>query len=57
MADLILGDALDRFAYPYRNNIIPIYAAALIAFFVPFVFFVLFQIRHRSPGMLREWSG
>ncbi|GHJ84895.1 hypothetical protein NliqN6_1297 [Naganishia liquefaciens] len=41
-----------QFAYPYRKNIIPIYAAALIAFFVPFVFFVLFQIRHRSPEML-----
>ncbi|KAI5454401.1 hypothetical protein NCC49_004454 [Naganishia albida] len=41
-----------EFAYPYRKNIIPIYAAALIAFFVPFVFFVLFQIRHRSPEML-----
>ncbi|KAI5454400.1 hypothetical protein NCC49_004453 [Naganishia albida] len=41
-----------QFAYPVRDNIIPIYAAALIAFFVPFVFFVLFQIRHRSPEML-----
>lgn len=43
-----------EFAYPLRKNIIPIYAAALIAFFVPFVFFVLFQIRHRSPAMLLD---
>ncbi|WWD20735.1 hypothetical protein CI109_105211 [Kwoniella shandongensis] len=44
--------AYPEFAYPLRKNIIPIYAAALIAFFVPFVFFVLFQIRHRSLDML-----
>ncbi|WWC98500.1 hypothetical protein V866_005391 [Kwoniella sp. B9012] len=40
--------AYPEFAYPLRKNIIPIYAAALIAFFVPFVFFALFQIRIRS---------
>ncbi|WVO17505.1 hypothetical protein L204_105198 [Cryptococcus depauperatus] len=40
--------AYPQFAYPMRKNIIPIYAAALLAFFVPFVFFVLFQIRIRS---------
>ncbi|KAK0197356.1 acid phosphatase/Vanadium-dependent haloperoxidase [Armillaria mellea] len=36
-----------QFAYPLRKEIIPIYAAALIAFFAPF-FFCLFQIRRRS---------
>ncbi|KAL0947216.1 hypothetical protein HGRIS_013334 [Hohenbuehelia grisea] len=35
-------------AYPLRKNIIPIFAAALIAFFVPFFFFCLFQARRRS---------
>ncbi|KPV75772.1 uncharacterized protein RHOBADRAFT_48303 [Rhodotorula graminis WP1] len=35
-------------AYPLRKNIIPIWAAALIAFFVPFVSFMLVQIRVRS---------
>ncbi|WVQ85803.1 hypothetical protein IAT38_007971 [Cryptococcus sp. DSM 104549] len=44
--------AYPEFAYPLRKNIVPIYAAALIAFFVPFVFFVLFQIRIRSPEAL-----
>jgi diacylglycerol diphosphate phosphatase/phosphatidate phosphatase len=38
--------------FQLRKNIIPIYAAALLAFFVPFVFFVLFQIRIRSPHHL-----
>ncbi|KAF9484873.1 prenyl diphosphate phosphatase [Pholiota conissans] len=37
-----------QFAYPLRKEIIPIWAAALIAFFVPFFFFTLFQIRRRS---------
>lgn len=37
-----------QFAYPLRRQIIPIWAAALIAFFVPFIFFTLFQIRRRS---------
>lgn len=37
-----------QFAYPLRKEIIPIYAAALIAFFAPFFFFCLFQIRRRS---------
>ncbi|KJA20266.1 hypothetical protein HYPSUDRAFT_142504 [Hypholoma sublateritium FD-334 SS-4] len=37
-----------EFAYPLRKEIIPIWAAALIAFIVPFFFFTLFQIRRRS---------
>ncbi|KAJ3573199.1 hypothetical protein NP233_g2589 [Leucocoprinus birnbaumii] len=37
-----------QFAYPLRKAIIPIWAAALIAFIVPFFFFCLFQIRRRS---------
>jgi membrane-associated phospholipid phosphatase len=35
-------------AWPLRKNIIPIWAAALISFFVPFVFFTLFQMKRRS---------
>lgn len=35
-------------AYPLRNEIIPIWAAALIAFFVPAVVFAIVQIRVRS---------
>ncbi|GEM09511.1 type 2 phosphatidic acid phosphatase beta [Rhodotorula toruloides] len=34
-------------AYPLRKNIIPISAAAMIAYFVPFVVFLLVQIRVR----------
>ncbi|GAA6029446.1 hypothetical protein JCM8097_003683 [Rhodosporidiobolus ruineniae] len=37
-----------EFSYPLRHNIIPIYAAALLAFFVPFVIFCVVQIRVRS---------
>jgi phosphoglycerol transferase MdoB-like AlkP superfamily enzyme len=37
-----------QFAYPLRKEIVPIWAAALIAFFVPFFFFCLFQVRRRS---------
>ncbi|KAF2745090.1 acid phosphatase/Vanadium-dependent haloperoxidase [Sporormia fimetaria CBS 119925] len=37
-----------EYAYPLRNEIIPIWAAALIAFFVPFVVFLICQIRVRS---------
>jgi len=37
-----------QFAYPIRKEIVPIYAAALIAFFVPFFFFCVFQARRRS---------
>ncbi|ESK88402.1 lipid phosphate phosphatase 1 [Moniliophthora roreri MCA 2997] len=37
-----------QFAYPMRKEIVPIVAAALIAFFVPFFFFCLFQARRRS---------
>ncbi|GAA5861729.1 hypothetical protein JCM8547_000717 [Rhodosporidiobolus lusitaniae] len=37
-----------EFAYPLRNNIIPIWAAALIAFFVPFACFIIVQIRVKS---------
>ncbi|KAI0317759.1 phosphatidic acid phosphatase type 2/haloperoxidase [Amylostereum chailletii] len=41
-----------QFAYPLHKEIIPIYAAALIAFFVPFFFFLLFQSRRRSMNDL-----
>jgi len=37
-----------QFAYPLRKEIIPIWAAALLAFFVPFVVFLICQIRVRS---------
>jgi len=37
-----------EFAYPLRNEIIPIYAAALMAFFIPFIVFLIVQIRARS---------
>ncbi|RXW22244.1 hypothetical protein EST38_g3618 [Candolleomyces aberdarensis] len=40
--------AWPQYAYPLRKEIIPIYAAALIAFFVPFFFITLFQARRRS---------
>ncbi|KAF9009373.1 acid phosphatase/Vanadium-dependent haloperoxidase [Cyathus striatus] len=41
-----------QFAYPLRREIVPIWAAALIAFIVPFFFFTLFQARRRS---LDDW--
>jgi membrane-associated phospholipid phosphatase len=41
-----------QFAYPLRKEIVPIWAAALIAFFAPFFFFTLFQARRRS---LDDW--
>lgn len=41
-----------EFAYPLRKEIVPIYAAALIAFFVPFFFFALFSLRLRSVNSL-----
>ena len=37
-----------EFGYPLRKNIIPIYLAALLSFIIPFVIFVLFQLRTRS---------
>lgn len=37
-----------EYAYPVRKEIVPIWLAAFIAFFAPFVFFVLFQIRRKS---------
>ncbi|KAF9264916.1 acid phosphatase/Vanadium-dependent haloperoxidase [Marasmius fiardii PR-910] len=37
-----------QFAYPLRKEIVPIFAAALIAFFAPFFFICLFQARRRS---------
>lgn len=40
--------AWPQYAYPLRKEIIPIFAAALIAFFVPFFFITLFQVRRRS---------
>ncbi|THU99347.1 acid phosphatase/Vanadium-dependent haloperoxidase [Dendrothele bispora CBS 962.96] len=39
-----------QFAYPLRKEIVPIFAAALIAFFVPFFFICIFQFRLRSPN-------
>lgn len=37
-----------QFAYPLRTEIVPIWAAALMAFFIPFLVFLLVQIRVRS---------
>ncbi|CAG5145359.1 uncharacterized protein ALTATR162_LOCUS1698 [Alternaria atra] len=37
-----------QFAYPMRNEIVPIWAAALMAFFIPFAVFLIVQIRARS---------
>ncbi|KAG9206962.1 hypothetical protein G6514_000253 [Epicoccum nigrum] len=37
-----------QFAYPLRNEIVPIWAAALMAFFIPFAVFLICQIRVRS---------
>jgi len=37
-----------QFAYPLRKEIVPIWAAALIGFFVPFAVFLIVQIRSRS---------
>lgn len=37
-----------EFAYPLRNEIIPIWAAALMAFFIPFAVFLICQVRVRS---------
>ncbi|KAF2843828.1 PAP2-domain-containing protein, partial [Patellaria atrata CBS 101060] len=37
-----------EFAYPLRNEIIPIWAAAMLAVFVPIVIFFFMQIRIRS---------
>jgi diacylglycerol diphosphate phosphatase/phosphatidate phosphatase len=37
-----------EYAYPLRKEVVPIWLAAFIAFMLPFVFFVLFQIRRRS---------
>jgi diacylglycerol diphosphate phosphatase/phosphatidate phosphatase len=37
-----------EFAYPLRKEIVPIWAAALLAFFVPLVVFLIVQIRARS---------
>jgi diacylglycerol diphosphate phosphatase/phosphatidate phosphatase len=37
-----------QFAYPLRKEVVPIWAAAVIAFFAPFFFFCLFQARRRS---------
>jgi membrane-associated phospholipid phosphatase len=37
-----------QFAYPLRKEVVPIWLAALLAFFVPWFFFTLFQIRRRS---------
>jgi hypothetical protein len=37
-----------QFAYPLRKEIVPIWAAAMLGFFVPFVVFMICQIRVRS---------
>jgi len=37
-----------QFAYPMRNEIVPIWAAAMLGFFVPFIVFLICQIRVRS---------
>ena len=37
-----------QFAYPLRNEIVPIWAAALMAFFIPFAVFLICSIRVRS---------
>jgi len=37
-----------QFAYPLRTEIVPIWAAALMAFFIPFLVFLIVQIRARS---------
>ena len=37
-----------QFAYPLRKEIVPIWAAAMLGFFVPFVVFLICQIRVRS---------
>lgn len=37
-----------QFAYPLRKEVIPIWAAAAIAFAAPFFFFCIFQIRRKS---------
>ncbi|KAH6873581.1 prenyl diphosphate phosphatase [Coprinopsis sp. MPI-PUGE-AT-0042] len=43
------GGLFDRdISWPYRKNIIPLYAAVLLSVSVPMLFFTLFQIRRRS---------
>ncbi|KAH7356231.1 phosphatidic acid phosphatase type 2/haloperoxidase [Pyrenochaeta sp. MPI-SDFR-AT-0127] len=37
-----------EYAYPLRREIVPIWAAALMAFFIPFLVFLIVQIRARS---------
>ncbi|KAJ4376434.1 hypothetical protein N0V83_001718 [Neocucurbitaria cava] len=37
-----------QFAYPMRNEIVPIWLAALLAFIIPFIVFLIIQIRARS---------
>jgi membrane-associated phospholipid phosphatase len=37
-----------EFIYPYQQDIVPIWLAALLAFIVPFIFIMLMQIRVRS---------
>ena len=40
--------AYPELAYPRKTQIIPIWASALMAIFIPTLFFALFQIRRRS---------
>ncbi|KAH8926813.1 PAP2-domain-containing protein [Atractiella rhizophila] len=43
------GEIVDpEFAFPLRHEIVPIWLAALLAFIIPFLFFVIAQIRVRS---------
>ena len=37
-----------EFSYPFQQDIVPIWLAALLAFIVPFIFIMLMQIRVRS---------
>jgi len=40
--------AWPRFAYPERNEILPLWGAVLISFFAPLLFITLFQMRRKS---------
>ncbi|KAG8932055.1 hypothetical protein FRC02_001744, partial [Tulasnella sp. 418] len=43
-----------QYAYPLRKNIVPIWLSALLSFFIPFLFFVIAQIRRRSVADLLD---
>jgi len=42
------GVAWEQYAYPHRDEILPLWAVVLISFFAPFLFITLFQMRRRS---------